>query len=72
MPAHSHSAHKHTCTHASIYLDAYVNMSMFAYSQVFKHICVHEAYTFMCKPMGCMHVVMSAHACVCTHSCLGL
>lgn len=67
MPAHSHSAHRHSCTHASIYLDAYVNMSMFACSQVYKHICVHEACTFMCKLMG-MHACGHVCTCLCVHT----
>lgn len=72
MAAHSHSAHEHTCTHDSIYPDAYVNMSVFACLQVYKHVCVHEACTFLCKHMSmhaCGHI---CHACVCTHACLHL
>ena len=53
--------------HASIYLDAYVNMSMFACSQVYKYICVHEAYTFMCKPMG-VHACGHICTCLCVHT----
>lgn len=66
MPAYSHSAHEYTCTHASIYLDAYVNMSMFACSQLYKHIYVHETCTFMGKPMG-VHACGHVCTCLCVH-----